>query len=225
MHYLLKSGFWRNALRDPLTWMALAVDFVPVFMVLFFGWRAEALVLLYWSENVVIGVAAAIRIIWSSLYLKTAGIFLALFLVPFFCLHYGMFCFGHGVFVFSFANNPELGMGNTAPSLFKLFQMVELVRVAIPGMTIVLALITVYQAIAIARDYGSWDNQHRRLPFEEMLAPYGRIVTLHIAIIGAGVLLIALGNPMSGVLVLILIRMVVSILGRGWRDRQPSSQS
>ena len=53
-------------LRDPIVASGLAVDLAPVFMVLVAGWGAAELVLLYWLENVIIGVFALGRILLSG---------------------------------------------------------------------------------------------------------------------------------------------------------------
>ncbi len=219
MNHYLKASFWRNALNDRMTWFALAVDAVPIFMVLFLGWRAEALVLLYWAENIVIGLATIVRLVWSGARMGAIGIGLCLFLVPFFMVHYGMFCFGHGVFVFSFAQTVDLNAANFSPSPAAIFNMFETIRTSFPGMTLALGLIALYQLTAAARDY--WPASGKDYPdvMQEMFAPYGRIVTLHIAIILAGFIMMALGDPMIGVLLFILIRMGASIVGRAWRDR------
>ena len=49
-------------------------------------------------------------------------------------------------------------------------------------------------------------------PHTEMFSPYGRIVTLHVAILlGAG-LTLALGQPLLGVLILIALRVVFGVI-------------
>ena len=71
----------------------VAANLVPLAGVLFLGWDLAIVMALFWAENVVIGVYAALRMA-----LVTRR--LALFLVPFFVSHYGMFTLVHGVFVF-----------------------------------------------------------------------------------------------------------------------------
>ncbi len=214
-----KPSFWRHAVRDPITWLAIAVDLVPVFMVFAFGWRAEALVLLYWAENVVIGGATILRLGMAGIATGCAGIVMAVFMIPFFMVHYGMFCFGHGVFVFDFAKNVDDPMA-AGLSPFAVPEMLGMVAVSWPGMTIALVMIGIYQLIAVANDYWPRVGAEYPTPIDEMFAPYGRIVTLHIAIILGAFLMMALGDPMLGVFLLIVIRILVSILGRAWRDQK-----
>jgi hypothetical protein len=58
-----------------------------------------ALLVLFWMENVVVGVFFILRMVLADL--EDAALWLGkLFMVPFFCVHYGMFTAVHGVFVF-----------------------------------------------------------------------------------------------------------------------------
>ena len=75
-------------------------NLVPLAGVLFWGWDAFALLALFWMENVVIGVFFILRML--SLDPRDPALWLGkLFMVPFFCVHYGMFTAIHGAFVFS----------------------------------------------------------------------------------------------------------------------------
>jgi hypothetical protein len=56
---------------------------------------------------------------------------------------------------------------------------------------------------------GEWRTTN---PMAEMFAPYGRIIVLHLAIFGGAFALFALGQPMIGVLALILFRAVYGVV-------------
>jgi hypothetical protein len=56
-----------------------------------------SLVALYWLENLVIGGYTILRLA-GSVVTGLGNLLLALFMIPFFTLHYGMFCYGHGIF-------------------------------------------------------------------------------------------------------------------------------
>lgn len=216
-----RPSFWRVAMRDPLTWLAIAVDLTPVVFVLMFGWGAAPLVLLYWAENIIIGVATFARIILSGL--KSWGLIGgagSLFLAAFFTFHYGLFCYGHGVFVFAFA--PGMEFSPPAPGLDGVIRMMQAAIDYAPGMAIALGLISIYQAIAIAIDYSPTSQRETPSAIAEMFSPYGRIVVLHIAIFAGAFAMAALGDPMIGVLALILLRAAFSVVGRSWRDQKMS---
>lgn len=197
--------FWRTY-RDPLAWLSLLVDLLPLIAIVFFGWKAVPLVALYWLENLVIGFYTLLRLI-GSVAGNIARLGTVLFLAPFFCVHYGMFCFVHGIFLRSFASGMEGDPFGDGP--------VGLLRWALttaPHMAwFVMAIITV-NAVFYVSDFVLKGGYRTAEPHAEMFSPYGRIVTLHIAIIlGAG-LTIALGQPLLGVLILIALRVVFGVI-------------
>ncbi|MGE5760082.1 MAG: DUF6498-containing protein, partial [Gemmatimonadota bacterium] len=77
----------------------LAANVAPLIGVLAHHWTVFAVVLLYWCENVVVGVFNVLRMLVAQpqVALAQAG---KVLLIPFFCVHYGTFTFVHGVFVF-----------------------------------------------------------------------------------------------------------------------------
>lgn len=221
-----RPEFWRTAFKDDLVKLALLVDAVPIFLALFAGWGSEELVLLYWAENVIIGLASIARLVWSgSIKAGRIGFALGIGLAAFFTVHYGMFCFVHGVFVFTFAETVRFEPLETGEFIgpLALPAMVETIRGAFPGMTLALGLASLYQLVALLRDY--WLTKAHSFPdiTEEMTAPYGRIVVLHIAIFAGAFAMAALGDPMVGVLGLITLRMGFSVIGRVWRNRKMSA--
>ena len=56
-----------RAYRDPLSWVSLGVDLLPIIAVFAFGWGATPLVALYWLENLVIGAFTILRMIGTAL--------------------------------------------------------------------------------------------------------------------------------------------------------------
>ena len=76
----------------------LAANSIPLFGVLFFGWDAFGIILLYWSENVVVGFYNVLKIAFVKV--KDPKEHLGkLFMIPFFMIHFGGFTGVHGVFV------------------------------------------------------------------------------------------------------------------------------
>ena len=219
IHYF-RPDFWQRAFRDPMTWIALAVDAVPMIMVIFFGWGASALVLLYWAENIVIGLAALGRILWSTFAAHGGwGVLSGTFLGGFFLIHYGGFCFGHGIFIFALARDVDDIFGAPSPGI--LMQMFQAVLDYNPFMPFVLTLIAFYQMCVMVRDYWPTTDKTYPDPMAEMFAPYGRIIVLHIGIFAGAVALLALDDPMIGVLGLIVLRMLVSIYQGATRGIKP----
>lgn len=198
-----------RAYADPLSRLNLAVDFLPILAVLLFGWGATPLVALYWLENLVIGAFAAARIAGSGLAMmkqgKSEGALGAFFLAPFFCLHYGFFCWGHGIFIATFAD-PQWDL--TGP-----IGLIGWALTSGPGIGFFLAAIIAANLAVFLVDFIGRGEINRTGPGEEMGAPYGRIFTLHIAIIVGAAFAFSSDEPLMGVLLLILIRIAFGILG------------
>jgi hypothetical protein len=200
-----------RAYRDPLSLVSLAVDLMPVIAVFAFGWGATPLVALYWLENLVIGAFTILRMIATAL-ASFVSLAMTLFIVPFFFFHYGMFCFVHGIFIRAFAPGEDDGA----------FEPVSLIQWALgtaPEMLWFLAAIIVVSALYYAFDF-LWRGEYKASnPQQEMFSPYGRIVTLHIAILlGAGVAF-SLNEPLAGVLLLIFIRVLFGMFQTVQRRR------
>ena len=201
-----------RAYRDPLSWVSLAVDLAPVWAVFVFGWTATPLVALYWLENIVIGAFTILRMLGTALS-SFVSLAMALFMVPFFFFHYGMFCFVHGIFVRVFAGGEDGGE----------LEPISLIQWALgtaPEMFGFVAAIAGVSLLYYVFDFIGRGEYKTSNPQVEMFSPYGRIVTLHIAIIlGAGVAF-SLNEPLTGVLLLIFIRVVFGIVMTVMRRRK-----
>lgn len=192
--------------RDPVSWAILAVDLFPIIAVLTLGWGAAPLVFLYWLENLIAGAVALLRMIAASLTKGAVGP-VVLFMAPFFTIHYGGFCFVHGQFVNLFAS---IGSGSEFPSGEPGFPgPMDLVSNALASgayMTWFVTAIIAMQALLFVKDYIGRGEYRTASMNDEMDAPYTRIFVLHIGIFAGAGALALIGNPLWGVLALILLR-------------------
>ena len=76
----------------------VVANLVPLLGVVFLGWDVGAIVFVYWSENVIVGVYNVLNMMTSRLEERLAFV-KKLFISGFFCVHYGGFCLGHGLAV------------------------------------------------------------------------------------------------------------------------------
>ena len=193
--------------------VVLLVDLLPIIAVLAFGWGATPLVALYWLENLVIGVFTVLRMI-ATLAGNIANVFAVLFIVPFFTLHYGMFCFGHGVFIQALATSGSTSGTPDMPGL------VSWAMQSGQGMVWFMVAIIVINLALYGVDYLMKGEFRDASPMVEMFAPYGRIVTLHVAILLGAVLAIAANEPLWGVVFLIFLRVVFGVIVSAIRQRK-----
>lgn len=198
--------YWARALRDPIVASGLVIDLIPIFAVLNWGWDAAPLVMLYWLENLIIGAVTLARMVWAGFATGGfAGLLGVTFLGAFFTVHYGMFCAVHGVFLFSFLSDAG-GLGGAPASPFDLGGMIGGAIDSGRGMRLILALIIGWQIYRLFEEFNKDADFKNMSPQKVMFAPYGRIVVLHIGIFAGAFGVILLGEPMLGVLAIILMR-------------------
>ena len=205
MGRLLDPSNIARAFRDPITWASLAVDLIPIYAVVFLGWGAAPLVFLYWLENLVIGVMTIARMIASGIGKGAGGIAQIAFMVPFFTVHYGMFCFGHGIGLMALQSGDFGGMAanNVVDEYSGLIGHAE---GSGDQMMTFITIIFAFNIFLFVWDFLGKREFLRTDPHAEMFAPYGRIVVLHIGIFAGFFALQSIGEPMIGVLALIVLR-------------------
>ena len=189
--------------RDPMAWVILAVDLFPILAVLTMGWGAIPLVFLYWLENLIVGAVTLARMIGASVSEGLAGLAIMGFIGPFFIVHYGMFCFVHGVFVSVFAS---LSAGNGNMGFPNPVSLIDQALSSGANMSLFIVAIIAVQAVLFAQDFIGRGEYRKTSVQEEMMAPYGRIIVLHIGIFAGAFAMAAIGEPMLGILALILLR-------------------
>ena len=86
---------------SPTVIALVLANLIPIYGVLALGWEVFPIMLLFWLENVVIGAFNVLKMLLSEPQDRAKWLG-KLFLVPFFCVHYGMFTLVHGVFVLGF---------------------------------------------------------------------------------------------------------------------------
>jgi predicted permease len=96
--------------KDTFSLAALiGANLIPFAGVFFFGWDVSFIVLLYWLENLIVGFYNILKMATVKTTAKAAMLH-KLFVIPFFCIHYGGFCAVHGVFLTVFF---KIGTGSS----------------------------------------------------------------------------------------------------------------
>ena len=180
-------------------WILLAANLVPVAGVLLWDWSVFALIALFWMENVMVGVFFALRMLCADP--RDPALWAAkLFMVPFFCFHYGMFTAIHGMFVFTL-------FGGKAYPVQDLRVLEPAARAAGElGLWLPLAALLASHGFSFLWNY-LYRGEFRSAQLTRLMAkPYGRVVVLHVAIIFGGIAAMALGSPVWALLVLLALK-------------------
>ncbi|MEI8289325.1 MAG: DUF6498-containing protein [Verrucomicrobiota bacterium] len=194
----LTAAEWRR----PSVIALILANLVPVGGVLFFSWEVFPVMFLFWSENVIIGAFNVLRMMFAMPF--QIGV---LPLIPFFCVHYGLFTFVHGVFVIElFGGSLKLRGGFPGPETFWEIMRENHLSWAVLGLV-------VSRGISFATNYVGQGEFRRITPGQLMGQPYGRIVVLHIAILGGGFLVQALHSPVFGLLLLVALKILLDLAG------------
>lgn len=197
---------YTELLRVPVA-VQLAANLWPLYGAWYLGWGVYELIVLYWLENVVIGVFNLLKMatLHSSGLGATVGKF---FMIPFFTVHYGMFTAIHGMFVIMMFGPKEEGKGAGGP--FDVLAQSGILQVE--GMQVALLLLLVSHLVAYFYDYiRSGEYRHSSLQ-TLMHAPYKRVVVLHLTIIFGGFLVMALHEPLWALAVMISIKLIGDII-------------
>jgi len=183
--------------RIPLSLITLVTfNLVPLYGVFAWGWQSFDLIILYWMENVVIGVFTLGRMVIRP-YSHPIELAFPLFFAPFFAAHYGGFTWGHGTFIISLFAPDHLNSFDLLPSVLEIMSA--------QNMIYALLALTLIQLMDWGRDIGNRGLGADNLK-DLMTKPYRRVVVLHLTIIGAGFTLGALDEPVIGLLLLIIFK-------------------
>ena len=178
----------------------IIANLVPLFGVLFWGWSLSAVMVLYWSENVVIGLFNVLKMALaqgeakgSSMRFNNQPVTAAhqIPLIIFFMVHFGMFTLGHGVFVFIF-------FGKNLPAF----------AILLPAF---LSLILSH-GISFGVNFIQ-KGEYQRVSFTSLFfQPYKRVVIMHLTIILGAWASEAWQLPEASLFILIGLKIVVDLL-------------
>jgi hypothetical protein len=139
-------------------------------------------------------------------------------LVPFFIVHYGLFCFVHGTFIFAIFEHEGGGFGP-----FGGFQNLKYVFTEQHLWWGVVALAGSHLYSFFANFIGHGEYRRTAAPLL-MFQPYSRIVVLHIAILFGAFITLALGSNI-GVLAILIVGKTLLDLSLHVREHDKFSKS
>ena len=198
----------------------VAANIVPLYGVFFAGWDAFAIVLLYWSENLIIGFYNIIKVSIAKVEHPNENIG-KLFVIPFFILHYGGFCAGHGFFILALFGKGVDFFDNVMKAHFDkgflvfLFLLVAVIRrllsIITPTQLFCIASLTVSHGISFVHNFLIRDERSKTTVKQLMSSPYSRIMVMHIAIIGGAFLMAATKTPAAILFVLVILKTAIDV--------------
>jgi hypothetical protein len=209
----------------------VAVNLLPLAGVLLLGWRLSDLMLLYWLENGIIGGFTVLKILTSRAPADALGPAHGEVIVPlphrlgavgtalFFAVHYGVFWTVHGVFVRLFFGpepgpfgGPWSGPGWPGGPFGGLPMAAEPLGPAIAGgFGLALLSLVVSHGTSYVVNYLGRGEDRSLSPLALMQQPYGRVIVLHVTILGGGFLAMFLGQPLLSLVLLVALKTAVDV--------------
>lgn len=186
--------------------MLVLANLVPIYGVMALGWEVYPVVLLFWTENLIIGGFNVLKML-SCRPQEAESWLVKIFFVPFFCFHYGIFTLVHGVFVVVLFGG---GLRQGAPPL----QWSEVFH-TIGQLHLGYAVLALFASHAFAFGYNFlWRGEYRTASVPTLMqSPYGRVIVLHLAMLGGAFLILKLHAPQGALALLVLLKIALDVLG------------
>ncbi|MBN1370144.1 MAG: hypothetical protein JW954_07920 [Dehalococcoidaceae bacterium] len=168
-------------------------NLVPLLGILLLDWSLFSVLFFYWLESAVVGIYNIPRMLMAGSTgesgsgggkHRTAG-------VLFFLVHYSGFMAGHGVF------------------LFALFQPAS---IELSAVLLGFVSLGISHGVSFAVNYVGHKEYRNTTLSEQMLAPYQRIVVMHITIIALGFLISLLGTSAICMVLLVIVKIIIDLV-------------
>lgn len=194
------------------TVQALVYLAVPVAGILFFDWDWRSVIVLYWLQNITVGLRNIIDMLRTTVASSPEEIASFTFndrplsdaatkpvLIPFFMVHYGIFTTVHGVFVFMITYGFLPGFTGGAPSDLGSFDLRSILLVWVVGSIVQLIM-------------GCFTPRDALPPVRQLFfKPYPRIIVLHLTVLLGVYVINAFNWPPAAALLLVALQFVVDL--------------
>ncbi|HEX2751507.1 MAG TPA: DUF6498-containing protein [Alphaproteobacteria bacterium] len=180
----------------------ITANLVPLIGVLFWDWRVFDVMLLFWLENVIIGI---FNILKMSAWIIRTGRSLAFIAIVFFAVHYGIFAFGHFVILMGLFGDVQPG---DKTDLALILSRPEFHTIGFYGAALGLFASHLFSFCAnfLGRREIAKTNMHIL-----MIAPYKRVMILHVTLIVGGAAAQILKQPAWAMVLLIGLKIAFDL--------------
>lgn len=185
----------------PSALVLIAANLAPLVGVVAFDWTVFPILLLYWCENVVVGVFNVLRMLFAAPQSVAANAS-KVFLIPFFIVHYGVFATVHGIFVLTLFGPG----GRVSPSPATFLSAVRGAGIGYAVLAIVLS-----HGFSFVHNYLAGGEFRRASLPQLMFQPYARVMVLHVSILVGGFVAKAMGAPSVVLIVLITLKTAIDL--------------
>jgi hypothetical protein len=187
--------------------LLVIANLVPLYGVLVLDWSVRSVVLLFWLENLVVGGFNLLRIASASSDELPASAKITTGL--FFAVHFGLFCFVHGVVLLALFPDPAT-TGAPAPAGDTLLPIV-IDSIAAEGLLWPLLGIAVSHGVSFIANYLLGGEYRHTSQQQLMKRPYRRVIALQFTLVLGGLLVQALGSPTAALILLLALKTLMDL--------------
>lgn len=182
------------------------------------GWDMSDSLLLYWMENLIVGFFAILRIILaqgsetlvqsaSGTVNRLTNITQKIPMVLFFMVHYTGFCLGHGIFVVMILTFTDIGSTHYDNAIV----FAELIG-KLPLYIYPFIFMVASHSYSFVANYLGKNEYHTITPSSAMMAPYKRIMVVHLSIFAAFFGSTLFGNNIGSLVGFTAVKTIVDFL-------------
>ncbi len=183
---------WQHSSRLAIIALLVA-NLLPLVAVLSGQWTLFSVMYLYWAENGIVGALNVLKLALAQGAGASAGS--KLVMIPFFILHYGIFWFVHGVFVFVL-------FGDRGMRGFNLAQMALIP----PSLWGAFGMLLLSHTTSFINNYLGRQEYQRATLEQLMRQPYSRVLILHVVVLAGGFVVMFLGQPLPALALLVVLK-------------------
>lgn len=182
----------------------LCANAIPLVGTLFLRWDIASVLALYWLETAVIGLFTVLKLLTVAKPMPPMPWIGRPFLAMFFCVHFGIFQFVHGVFLVFLLLFGDRG-GDFAP-LQAPARLVDSLA-ATSGLVAILGIAASHAVSFVA----NWliGRERERVPAQVVLfSPYRRVVAMHLTLLFGAFVTLVLGSATVLLVILVIAKTI-----------------
>lgn len=207
---MINNSTSRNT--SPALILLIISNLIPVYLVLNEHWSVSQLVLLFWLENIIIGIINIFKMLTCQPDKRPRNQNDRKS-ITFFAIHYGGFTLVHGIFVMTFFfvidfdNGPiagDYGLADTLSSRDFWWAFMALL---------------LSHGFSYYWHFYKGDEKNMETVNSLFFKPYGRVIILHLTIILGAWLVIWLQQPIWALLLLVFLKIVLDAAAHLWSHK------
>ena len=182
---------------------------VPLAGVLLLGWDVGTILIAYWLENGIVGILNVPRMALAARASGPTAVAQLPVRTLFFGVHYGIFWLVHGVFVLVLAGAVVVSVIDPVG-----------LALADPAILLVAAGLLLSHLVSFVLNYVGRREYERTTLDAQQLQPYARVLVLHMTVLLGGFAVLALGQPVALIALLVAFKTVVDLVFHVWEHRR-----